>query len=136
MIKHILQVSGSPYHFKALEAFVETVRAGHGDGTTVNFNWDDRISVLLSKSGELQALIVWRDIKWNATAFILQGWVDPKHRRKGIYGKLYAAVKIQAKKCGCRFLAGAVAPDNAAILAVAKRQGRKVIALTIQEDIE
>ena len=133
MIKHLQQISGSPYHFKALEAFVETVLAGNGDGSAVIFNWDDKVSVILSRSGELQGLIVWRHLKWLQQVWICQGWVEPKYRRRGLYTKLYRAVKAEAKKLGARTIAGGVKPANVAMIAAAKRQGRKVVCVTVEE---
>jgi RimJ/RimL family protein N-acetyltransferase len=134
VIKHLPMLSGSPYNYAAYEAWCETVRNGHcGEGRVCSISWNDKVSVSLAKDGTLQALIVWKYIEYMATAAICQGWTNPKLRCRGIYSRLYQAVKKEAKKLGSHAIEGYVDPSNVASIASAKRQGRNVTCLTLTE---
>jgi RimJ/RimL family protein N-acetyltransferase len=135
MIRHLEHIGGTEFHFKAIEAWVEIGRAGYHDGRSLSISFDDRVSAIVSKTGEIEALIAWRPVRWNLEAFISIGWVAPAKRRKGLYSKLYRSVKVQARKAGLRVISGGVSPENKAMTAAAKKQGRRLEALTFTETL-
>jgi RimJ/RimL family protein N-acetyltransferase len=135
MIRHLKHISGTEFHFKAIEVWLEIGRAGHHDGRSLSISWDDRVSVVVSKSGEIEALIVWRPVQWNLEAWISIGWVAPAKRRTGLYSKLYRAVKLQARKAGMQTISGGVSPKNKAMIATAKKQGRELYGLVFTEKL-
>ena len=80
-------------------------------------------------------IIVWSTVAWQRDAFILLGYVDPKHRGRGIYTALYRRLVEIARQAGLRTVSGTVAYRNTAMRAVAERQGRTPIAVTFSEEL-
>ena len=51
--------------------------------------WNDRATYALSPEGEVVGVIAWRIMEWTRDAFVAIGGVAPRHRRRGIYRRLF-----------------------------------------------
>ncbi len=134
-IEHLEQLSGSDAFLFIAKGWIEMVEAGHTDGSSPSWSWDNQVVVARAPGGGIVGAIAWSYVKWSRQVFIHSGYVLPEFRRQGVYASLYANLKWKAKDLGALTIEGGVSPKNPAIIAAAVKQGRKPVAISYQEKL-
>ena len=133
MIKSLEHVSPSEYLLATVGAWVKLARAGLTQPELMSFGLEDRLLVDVEENGEPRSVLVWCYYAEDRSARVLLGYTWLKWRRQGLYTSLYEAMKEEAKALGAVKTVGGVMSDNASMLRLAEKQGRKVTAYWIEE---
>ncbi len=124
----------------ALAAFVdrgwaELVAARHAAPDAEPHAEGDRLLVAREPGGRPIGILAFRHISRPARTFIAFGYVCPDSRRRGVYSRLYVRLVAEARAAGSAAIESEAYPDNEAILAVARGQGRTVSRLILQSKL-
>lgn len=91
-------------------------------------SWDDNafVAVEIGADGAeiLIGVLSWKKHAWNKSAFVNVGWVDPAHRRTGVYRLLWSALVERAVALNLCKVEGMTSIENNVMRAAAARLGR------------
>ena len=125
----------SGYNQIALEAFSETLKDGNAQTYVLPYSYDDEVIICLVH-GEPVGIITFWITEWNETVFIRIAYVKPAYRRRGIHTSMYRKLKEMARKKGAKRIYSGVSVNNSAMLALAKKQGRELVAHMFLDELE
>ena len=123
----------SPGFRLALRGRSEIEDAGFGPGQA-SLHYSQK-TIVGFVDGRAVGVIVWEKLEHDREAWIVLGYVDPAFRGRGVYNALYRRLVEAARRDGLRSVAGGVVASNAAMRAVAERQGRVAKCLIYSEEI-
>ncbi|NTG07248.1 GNAT family N-acetyltransferase [Rhizobium rhizogenes] len=92
-------------------------------------------AIVARLNGEIIGIISYDHIEYNQSIFIYSGWVDPAHRRKGIYRQLFGKLREIAVEKGVLRIQGATAYTNTDMQDVIEKLGRRPVAIFYEMDV-
>ncbi|WP_028732080.1 GNAT family N-acetyltransferase [Rhizobium leguminosarum] len=92
-------------------------------------------AVVARIQGKIVGIISYDTLEYNQSIFIYTGWVDPEHRRKGIYRQLIGKLKEIAAEKNVVRITGSTAFNNNDMQAVMTKLGRRPVAIVYEMDL-
>jgi GNAT superfamily N-acetyltransferase len=114
------------------QAWLDMVKSGYCDG--VIFQWQQTIMWIEYKGAPVAMLSI-TFTEHNSRSSIQCGYCAPRHRRKGLYTRLYQAAREWAIAKGACTIEGVMDTSNTVSIETAKRLGRHAIYVSYGEDL-
>ena len=116
-----------PYYLKAM---LELTKKGLNHGC-VSFNYEQKAFAAF-KGDKMIGMLLFDDCKWKNTVVVVLGHVRSKHRKKGIYKKLWEALVAWSQKEGRILIEGATSIKNKRMQKVMKAQNRFMTSINYE----
>ena len=116
-----------------LEAHSELLAKGWTDPVTM-VSWDNLAFVAFNGDTPI-AVLSFAFAKWAKQVDVQIGWVDPQHRRRGVYRLLWERLVEKSRELGAVAIFGSTHVDNKTLQAVAARLGRVQAGVLFRFDI-
>jgi GNAT superfamily N-acetyltransferase len=101
----------------------------------VLLHWDDRV-IWFEHKREVIAVMTYRVMDWNKTIWIGLSFVCPQWRKRGLYRRMYRALRVIAAKKGIAAIESGISPTNKVMIAAAQRCGRTLSHLVYRDGLE
>lgn len=111
------------------KAQYELIASGFSE-PLISILWDDEL-VLALIDGEPVGFITWKYSAWMRMVNIHLGWVDPMHRRQGVYTKCWEALVEKAREAGAVNISGSTHMDNTVMRRAAQNLGREELSVNL-----
>ncbi|EJN11809.1 acetyltransferase [Bradyrhizobium sp. YR681] len=131
-ITHYSGIDGTPAVALALRGQYEMINDGGEQAVGLHHSYN---GILASIDGKAVGVIIWFEQKDSHRLWLQLGYVLPEHRRNGIYNMLWDQLVDKARKLGASAIWSGTAIGNDAMRAVARKQGRKEIAVSLKFDV-
>lgn len=129
-IDHYEGIDSTPVIAVAVRGHAELLAAGSPEQFVLLHHSYNGIAATVD--GKVVGVIVWFDQKDSKRIFLQLGYVLPEFRGKGIYGHLWRALIEKAKELKRPEIWSGTAIDNYSMRAVAKKQGREEVAVSLR----
>lgn len=131
-ITHYTGIDGTPAVALALRGQYELINDGGEQAVGLHFSYN---AILATIDGKPVGVIVWFEQKESHRLWLQLGYVLPEHRRAGIYSMLWDQLVDKARELKAPAIWSGTAIGNDAMRAVARKQGRKEVAVSIRFDV-
>jgi ribosomal protein S18 acetylase RimI-like enzyme len=122
----------------AVRGWTECVEKGWNEDGTFNMHVTYRSLVAMAPNGRDRipvGVITYNYDEKDGEIFVLQSYVEPEFRGRGIFTALWDELVAQAIKLKAVKIRSGVSPKNEAIRAIAKRQGRRETSIVTTFDV-
>lgn len=119
------RLSDSPVLWLAVRAWSHTLERGVADPSGADvISGEHRVIWIEHTESKLPVAIMTYSAYATTNAWIYLAYTEPKHRRKGLYARMYKYLVKKAKKDGFKKIQSGVKAGNTAMEATATKMGR------------
>ncbi len=122
---------GTPVLKLAVAAWLELLENGLVEDITNPIEWNDELFVAVVDEKPI-GFIAFAQQEWNKVLVVRFGYVVPGARRFGVYEKLWAALRREARKRKVARISSATFLTNAPVRACAKKRGSVELMVTLE----
>lgn len=129
-------VFGSPIMHIMPYAWLDLIENGWIDEFCRPFEYDEEAFAMIDNEGDVTAFITFKDYDTVDFSNVIEvgiGYVIPLHRKQGLYEHLYNRLRYEAVKRNKKFIWSSVWATNKGMLKHAKKQGRTIRYIGIEE---
>lgn len=134
-IVHFKKLQSCPYLPDIIRAWSVILNSGIGDQSAFILNWDNQAIVAVDENNSFLGVMVYVICDFRDVGFVKLGFVNPSHRRQGIYASLFEELKKILPET-IKAIEGASSADNKNMLAFCEKHDRKVYATIYRYDLE
>ena len=107
----------------------------HGLADNVPVLHHEQRAILATHDGIPAGVVLWVYYDFKREIFVCLSYVSPAHRRCGVYRFMWSRLLAEAREVGARAIRSSTSADNAVMRAVARSQGRREIAVTLECEV-
>lgn len=133
-VHYVKRVEGCEVVIFLHRGWVDLASKGLTDQRSVLISGDMQCVYAKERGRVVGAITFWKTDSDGAMNINL-GYVDPRHRRKGIYRELWGELVKKSQEQGCRWISSMSSPHNKDIAAFNKSAGRYAYAIQYRYDI-
>lgn len=137
VVRSFTGLNNTPAAVLAVRGWLELVERGLGDGS-LNMSYDLKAFVAYAANGRDQlpvGVMTWQFLEHCSEVLIHQSYVLPEFRGQGCYAALWECMVQRAAELKAVAIVSGTHVRNAPMRAIASRQGRVEVAVTLRYDL-
>jgi GNAT superfamily N-acetyltransferase len=131
-ISHYAGIDGTPAVGLALRGQHECIAAGGDQAVGLHHSYQ---AILATVDAEPIGVIIWFEQKEQHRIWLQLGYVLPEYRGRGIYSMLWDQLVDKARELKQPAIWSGTAVGNATMRGVARKQGRKEVAVSLKFEV-
>lgn len=134
-IENIQKLAGSDATDIAVEGWWDLIQRGLMGDKEYLLQWNNSALLARDEAGQIVGVLLYQDVDWQNRVGVVLGYVRPTFRRKGVYGKLWAALIEQAQVLGRARIEGATHKENDVMQHVMQKLNRSATRIVYNFEV-